>query len=239
MRKVYVEMCHNSCIIFAASRLTHKDIEGRRILDVGSLDVNGSMRSIMEAFKPEEYLGVDIQEGPGVDVVLDAADLVERFGRESFDVVLSLEVLEHVRDWRSVISSMKQVCRPGGMILMTTRSRGFEYHAHPSDFWRYETEDMRMIFSDCEILRLERDQQHPGVFVLVRKPEEFVECDLEAVQLYSIIADSRVDYVSDELLSNFASVYSRKCRAIKFSEKISNMLFRTITFRGTDRFEHI
>ena len=107
-------MCHASCITFGAVNLYPEEVKGKRIIEVGSQDVNGSLRPIIESWKPAEYIGVDLVEGSGVDVICDAEEIVERFGRESFDVVISTEVLEHVRDWRKVLSNIKNICRPGG-----------------------------------------------------------------------------------------------------------------------------
>lgn len=97
-----------------------------------------------------------------MDVVCEAERLVERFGTEAFDAVITTELIEHVRDWRLVVSNLKNVCRPGGIIIVTTRSKGYGYHAAPYDFWRYELSDMENIFSDCEILLLEKDLEEPG-----------------------------------------------------------------------------
>src|SRR2546426_6948724 len=118
-------MCHSGCIEFAASRLSAEEVNDRDVLEVGSRDVNGSVRTVIEALGPASYLGVDIEEGPGVDVLCDATNLVSRFGQERFDVVISTELLEHVCDWRSVIGEMKSVLRTGGVLLITTRSKGF------------------------------------------------------------------------------------------------------------------
>ncbi|MEM4488737.1 MAG: class I SAM-dependent methyltransferase [Desulfurococcaceae archaeon] len=126
----------------------------------------------IENVRPEEFKDKRILEvgSKYVDVVLPAEELVEYFGSESFDVVISTETLEHVKDWRKVITNMREVLKPGGYIYITTRSRGFSYHGYPYDFWRYEVGDMRRIFADFEIINLSVDHEAPGVFVKARKP---------------------------------------------------------------------
>jgi len=178
--------------MFGVLNLTRDEVEGRRVVELGSYDVNSSLRPFIETLKPAEYMGVDIEKGPSVDIVCKAENVLERLGEESFDVVISTELLEHVRDWRKVISNMKNICRPNGLVLITTRSQGFPYHAYPYDFWRYEFSDMQHIFSDCIIEKLEKDWESPGVFVKTRKPSKFIEIDLSGYELYSIIQNKRI-----------------------------------------------
>ena len=201
-------MCHSGCIEFAASRLSAEEVNDRDVLEVGSRDVNGSVRTVIEALGPASYLGVDIEEGPGVDVICDATNLVSRFGRERFDVVISTELLEHVCDWRSVIGEMKSVLRTGGVLLITTRSKGFGVHGYPYDYWRYEPEDMHRIFADFELEAVEPDQLRPGVFVKARKPELHEAADLDGIALYSIIRGERVHDVSESEARAFKPPFS-------------------------------
>lgn len=185
-------MCNKACLAYGQARLTEPDIRGKRVLDVGARDVNGSLRPFVETLGPATYVGVDIEPGPGVDEVVNAEDLVERFGPEEFDVVICTEVLEHVRDWRSVISNLKRLVAPGGVLLVTTRSIGFPYHAFPHDFWRFEPDDMRAIFSDFEVENVEADPGRPGVFMTARRRDTFAERDLRDHELYSMARGGRV-----------------------------------------------
>jgi SAM-dependent methyltransferase len=185
-----------NCIVFGASKLREKEVTGMRVMEVGSCDINGSLRPIVESWKPAEYVGVDIEKGPGVDVVCRAEDLDGYFPKDSFDIVISTEMIEHIEDWRKAVSSIKAVCKPQGIILITTRSIGFRYHGFPHDFWRYTSEDMEEIFSDCDILALEKDTDTKGVFIKARKKEDFVERDLSTHMLYSIVANKRVKEIS-------------------------------------------
>lgn len=196
-------MCHPSCIVFGAINLTKKDIKGNKILEIGSYDVNGSIRSIIESLNPLEYTGIDILEGPGVDLVCSAEKLLNCFPVESFDVVISTEMIEHVKDWKKAISNIKNICTKGGIILLTTRSYGFPYHPSPTDFWRFEIEDMENIFSDCEILVLEKDKEFPGVFIKLRKPEDFKEKDLSDYKLYSIITHKKMVKITEDDFKNW------------------------------------
>jgi SAM-dependent methyltransferase len=183
---------HISCLIFVATRLSKDDVAGKRVLEVGSYDVNGSARKCIEFWQPAEYIGVDVEKGPGVDLVCDAEKLVDVFPEESFDVVFSTELLEHVLHPKIVISNMKRLCKRNGIILITTRSYGFFFHPFPYDFWRFELTDMGSIFSDCEIIDLEQDFSEPGVFVKVKKPRDFVERDLSGLALYNIALNERL-----------------------------------------------
>ncbi len=186
-------MCTPECFRFAEDSLTPNEILGKAILEVGARDFNGSLRQFVEGQAPASYIAVDMIPGPGVDIVCTAEKLIERFGRDSFDVVISTEMIEHVHDWRTVISNLKQVVRPGGVLLLTTRSPGFPFHGYPGDFWRYKVEDIRTIFSDTTIERLETDDPtSPGVFLKARKPIQFFEADLSQYRLYSIIRRRRI-----------------------------------------------
>ncbi|MGZ4944692.1 MAG: class I SAM-dependent methyltransferase, partial [Halobacteriota archaeon] len=158
-------MCSIACIIFVATRLSNQDITGKSVLEIGSYDVNGSGRRCIEFWQPSRYVGVDLEEGPGVDLVCNADNLMDIFPEESFDVVFSTELLEHVKDPKKVICNMKRLCKRDGIILLTTRSYGFPFHPFPHDFWRFELSDMQSIFSDCKITDLETDFLDPGVFV--------------------------------------------------------------------------
>lgn len=189
-------MCNPACIDFARKHLKSGEVRDRAVLEVGSLDVNGSLRSVVEQMGPASYVGIDVTPGPGVDEVCDARDALERYGPQTFDVVISTELLEHVRDWRDVVHGFKRMLRPGGALLVTTRSRGHPYHGYPADFWRYETEDLRQIFSDLDIEALEEDPLEVGVFLKARKPHAFQENALDAIALYSMITKKRTTTIS-------------------------------------------
>lgn len=222
-------MCNSGCIEFGVKNLTIEEVKGKKIVEVGSYDVNGSLRPIIESWgEPAQYIGVDIMEGSGVDMICDAEDILDRFGRESFDVVISTELLEHVRDWRKVFSNLKQICKKEGVILITTRSYGFGYHGHPYDFWRYEPEDMEQIFSDCRILSLQKDSRDPGVYIKVQKPADFDENKLSDIKLYSIIADERVTEITSQHLKDFSIRY--------FLRKVPGKALKNILFKAMKLF---
>jgi len=52
------------------------------------------------------------------------------FPAASFDLVLSHEVLEHVRDDRQVVEEMVRVLRPGGCLVLFVPNRGYPFETH-------------------------------------------------------------------------------------------------------------
>src|ERR1700752_1438223 len=171
-------MCSGWDVETVKHALGDSDVRGKLVLEVGSLDVNGSVRGDVMALRPAEYVGIDLRPGPGVDVICDAGDLVARFGENAFDVVISTELLEPARDWRRIVSNIKRVTRPGGLMIVSTRSYGVDFHRRPWDYWRYEKEDFTAFFSDVLVEDLQLDPTDPGLLIKARKPADLIERDL-------------------------------------------------------------
>ena len=171
------------------------------------------------------YVRIDYITGDGVDEVVDAGLLVERFKEDSFDVVVSTEMLEHAENWRVVINGMKKILKPNGLLIITTRSPGFGYHGYPYDFWRYTVYDFKEIFSDLEILILEPDDRiNPGVLLKARKPLDFSIKSLDNMALYSILNCKRELQVPKMPIRRRIVI-----RVSKFLFDLKISLFKTLT----------
>ena len=86
-----------------------------RVLEFGSRNVNGTLRDVVAA---SHYVGVDISDGPGVDIVADAATVLVP---GSFDLVLCAEVFEHATDEQcaGMCANAFRHLAEGGMFLAT------------------------------------------------------------------------------------------------------------------------
>jgi hypothetical protein len=106
----------------------HEWRDGRshlRVLDIGSLDINGSMRPIFYPFA-EKYIGIDAQDGPGVDIVTDAT---EYLSPGYFDVIICAEVFEHTPDWKKIINNSYVNLVDGGIFIATMAGEGRYPHS--------------------------------------------------------------------------------------------------------------
>lgn len=97
--------------------------DGARVLEVGSLDINGSVR---ELFRDCDYTGVDLQLGPGVDLACPGHLLELPTG--AFDTVISAECFEHNPFWRETLANMLRMTRPGGLVLLSCATTGRKEH---------------------------------------------------------------------------------------------------------------
>lgn len=161
-------MGHPSVNDFCAL-LPDEAVVGKWLLEVGSRFVNWRVRPMLEQ-RGAIYCGVDLEPGQDVDEVCDGVCLVERFGADSFDTVLCLEVLEHAQEWQRVVENIQQVARH--WVVITARGPGFPYHPYPVDSWRFTQDVMRRAFEGWTIVRLMDDPQDqaPGVFIMAQKP---------------------------------------------------------------------
>jgi len=117
------------------------------VLEVGSLNLNGSPRSLFsDSSVFPRYVGIDLNQGPGVDVVMSCHNL--NFNSGSFDVVVDAERLEHDSNFFASYQEIFRVLRPGGHVIVTARSwGGFHPHLLPYDYWRFTEYGLRQLFA--------------------------------------------------------------------------------------------
>lgn len=119
---------------------THPNI--KRILDLGS---GKRYYEPMFADGNAQYVALDI----GVDDCPDVSAFGEAlpFADQTFDLIVCIQVLEHVNDPHQVIREISRVLCPGGVVLLSTHGTMF-YHPTPNDYWRWTQTGLQKIFRD-------------------------------------------------------------------------------------------
>lgn len=108
-------------------------IDSPNIVDIGSMDVNGSLRQV--APPDFTYTGADFDSGPGVDLVL-SDPYVLPFEDQSVDVVVSSSCFEHAELFWITFLEIMRVLKPRGLFYLNAPSNGC-YHRFPVDCWRF------------------------------------------------------------------------------------------------------
>jgi SAM-dependent methyltransferase len=118
-------MSHAAQRIFVdlVSKTMSRFFNGCDVLEVGSLDINGSVRDF---FKNCRYIGLDVGGGKGVDVVCQGQEYDGP--DDSRDQVISCEAMEHNPYWAATFANMLRICKPGGLVLMTCAAIGRKEH---------------------------------------------------------------------------------------------------------------
>lgn len=120
---------------FGRDPKAHRPLEGLRILDIGcgggllSEPVAKMGATVLGADASERNIGIArthaTQTGVAVDYRAVTAEALAAAG-ETFDIVLNMEVVEHVADVEFFISTCASMVRPGGMMLISTINRTFK-----------------------------------------------------------------------------------------------------------------
>ena len=142
------------------------NLSDKTVLEVGSRDIRGSIRDYIETLQPKEYVGIDIIEGKGVDVILDIHNLVNHFGENVFDMVICSDTLEHIEKLESAAVNMHGVLKTGGILIVSVPMFKTRYHGFPHDYWRFTLADLRYIFRDMK--ELDADDTE-GVIIIFEK----------------------------------------------------------------------
>jgi SAM-dependent methyltransferase len=121
------------------------ELEGRRAAGLRVLDVGCGDKPYRPYFADAaEYVGVDVDEAANADLIgpIEALPVED----ESFDLVLCVQVLEHVDDPELGVRELHRVVRPGGCVLAATHGL-YVYHPGPVDHWRWTHTGLARLFA--------------------------------------------------------------------------------------------
>jgi SAM-dependent methyltransferase len=95
----------------------------KKILEIGSFNINGTVRDLFENCS---YIGLDIAEGSGVDVVCEAQkyDAPNNY----FDTIISCECFEHNPFYIETINNAIRMLKSKGLFLFTCATIGRPVH---------------------------------------------------------------------------------------------------------------
>ena len=119
------------------------------VLDVGSYDVNGSYKLIC-SHPNWNYIGLDIREGPNVDLIVKDGYNWTEVESKLFDITICGQVLEHVEYPWLLVKEMARVLKLGGLCIIVAPSYGnIKPHDYPMDCYRYLKLGMRALLKQA------------------------------------------------------------------------------------------
>ena len=119
------------------------NVEGMKILEIGSRNVCGS--PLRSRFCKADYIGFDVYEGENVDVVGNAHELSSYFHEQSFDLIFSSAVFEHLYAPWIVAEEVSRLLKIGGCCFTETHF-SFSSHERPWHFFQCSDMGLRSLF---------------------------------------------------------------------------------------------
>jgi SAM-dependent methyltransferase len=147
------------------------------VIDFGSKSTNGTYRHDFP--KTVEYIGIDFEDGPNVDILLDDMYSWKTIEDESVDFVISGQILNFIAQPIFIFMEAYRVLKPGGKICFITPGGG------PIDF---DSECSKIIESGATGLALnaglkvlhsltDRRGFHSDTQIIAEKPGGSIEVD--------------------------------------------------------------
>jgi hypothetical protein len=136
------------------------------IYEFGALQVPGQedFANLRPIFSGRQYVGCDIQNGLGVDKILNLHSI--ELPSETVGTVLLMDTLEHVEFVRKAVEEVHTILKNNGMVIASS-VMNFPIHDYPYDYWRFTPEAFRSILKpfDSSFVGFVGDERFPHTVV--------------------------------------------------------------------------
>ncbi|MFC1658183.1 methyltransferase domain-containing protein [Candidatus Omnitrophota bacterium] len=137
------------------------------VYEFGAQQVGGQegFADLRPFFQNKKYVGADIVDGVGVDIILNLHNI--DLACESVGTVVTVGTLEHVEFPRKAIAEIHRILKPNGILILTT-VMNHPHHSTP-DYWRFTTEGLESILRDfaTAIVDFTGEKKFPNTLVAI------------------------------------------------------------------------
>ena len=184
----------------------HADIFSGPFLEVGSKDY-GTTQDLRSIFISKgEYIGLDMEDGPGVDIVLDltgdSKQIDDKLGRKRFGTIFCLSVMEHCENPFKMAENLTLLLKPGGTICIGVLF-SWQIHGYPNDYWRFTPEGVKKLFP-----RIKFDMQQSLAATSEKDDFRTIDDDLGKIS-FSFGKHYRNGYIMRGVSAKFLKILSR------------------------------
>ena len=109
------------------------------------MDVGAKGSPYVDVIPHKQLLSLDIDPSNNPDICCDIHDL--EWEGNYFDMVIAVEVLEHLQDPQRAVNKIYRILKSGGVTIVSTRFL-HRYHPDPTDFYRFTLDSLRHLFRD-------------------------------------------------------------------------------------------
>ena len=161
MKKVFRKIAH---LIFGIRKFNDRSIRDyarsvrhKHILEIGSgtAEYGKDYYSAKRYFdKSNTFVQSDINPEYGHQII----DITDMDFENEYDLILCMNVLEHVYDYQLGIKNMHRALKPGGELIIFV-PMFYPLHDEPHDYWRFTEHALRRMLEDFEIVEF----RHKGL----------------------------------------------------------------------------
>ena len=126
-------------LVLSDLRIALDDVKDTRPIKVLDYGCGGS--PYRRLFPLADYRRADFLETGELDYQLDATGYVQEESN-TFDLILSTQVLEHMVDPGVCLGECWRLLKPGGTFIVSSHG-SFEDHPCPSDYWRWTAQGLK------------------------------------------------------------------------------------------------
>ena len=195
------------------------------------LDVGCGMKPYEQIFSPyaDKYVGVDMVEGPKVDIVADISKGLP-FQSGTYDTVICTEMLEHTPYPRESIREISRVVRTNGHIILSSPFT-HKLHGEPYDYYRFSHHILEIILQEAGLEPLEFHRVGTCIAVLGREigdimyafgdvfRSKFLRILMRVIRITIVTPIIWLFYILDYVLSNFRFLKSNTLGFVVVAKK--------------------